>query len=358
MEREFYTLAWIEEEADPRTGRKGFLSLLDQTLLPESEQYLKVMDVPSLISAIQRLSVRGAPALGCAGALGLAAAACRYEAGEYREFMRWLETRGREVAAARPTAVNLGWAVNRCMRSLRTMIEKGEENVVSLKNALVEEALAIQQEDKELCEKIGEHGKRLFEEKRTRVLTHCNAGALATGGQGTALAPVYMAHRQGLEPRVLADETRPLLQGARLTAWELLRAGIEVTVICDNMAARAMVEDMVDFVLVGADRIAANGDTANKIGTYGLAVLAAYHRLPFYVAAPYSTVDLELAAGGQIPIEERDPGEIRSGFGRLIAPEECPVYNPAFDVTPAELITGIITERGILRPPYSRSLRD
>ncbi len=354
---EFYTLAWAEEERDQEGARMGRLLLLDQTRLPEIEAYLEITDIVSLISAIQRLAVRGAPALGCAGALGLAAAACRLRAGNVAEFVRQLESWAESVASARPTAVNLSWGVARCLERLRRVQEEGENRVAVFKSALVEEGTAILEEDKRLCQAIGEHGLALFERGQgVAALTHCNAGALATGGRGTALAPIYAARDKGLEPKVWADETRPLLQGSRLTAWELRRAGVDTTVICDNMAAWVMAKGMVDFVLVGADRVAANGDTANKIGTYGLAVLAAYHRLPFYVAAPYSTIDLELPEGGRIPIEERAPDEVRRGFGPATAPAGCPVYNPAFDITPADLVSGIITERGILRPPYSESL--
>ena len=208
-----------------------------------------------------------------------------------------------------------------------------------------------------MCRAIGEHGAGLIH-GASAVLTHCNAGGLATSEFGTALAPVYAAHERGQRIHVYADETRPLLQGSRLTAWELMQAGVEVTVICDNMAAQVMREGRVDAVLVGADRIAGNGDVANKIGTYGLAILARHHGIPVYVAAPYSTVDASLATGAQIPIEQRDPQEVRAGFGRQTGPDGCGVYNPAFDVTPNELVAGIVTERGILRQPYTETIAD
>jgi methylthioribose-1-phosphate isomerase len=228
---------------------------------------------------------------------------------------------------------------------------------LQLKHLLLDDALAILNEDIELCHRIGQHGVTLFQgRKDLGVLTHCNAGALATSDYGTALSPIYTAHEQGLTPRVFADETRPLLQGARLTTWELMRAGVDVTLLCDNMAGQVMKEGKIDLVIVGADRIAANGDAANKIGTYGVAILAQHHGIPFYVAAPYSTIDHELADGSAIPIEHRDPDEVTNGFGRRTAPENCQVYNPAFDVTPNNLITGIITERGILSPPYAPAI--
>jgi len=226
-----------------------------------------------------------------------------------------------------------------------------------MKRVLAAEAQAIYEEDLRLCQAIGRHGLGLFSGQRgLRVITHCNAGGLATSGVGTALAPIYEAQAAGLAPRVFADETRPLLQGARLTAWELRQAGVEVTVICDNMAGALMRQAPVGFAIVGADRIAANGDTANKIGTYGLAVLARHHGVPFYVAAPYSTIDLRLADGSGIPIEERSADEIRRGFGLATAPAEVKAWNPAFDVTPAELIAGIVTEKGILRPPFGEAI--
>ncbi len=253
---------------------------------------------------------------------------------------------------ARPTAVNLAWAIGR----MRRIIDAAWPVASDLAAALIEEADRIHEEDRAMCRSIGEHGVTLFEEGST-VLTHCNAGALATGGIGTALAPVYVAHERGLKPRVFADETRPLLQGSRITAWELQQAGIDVTVLTDGMAGALMALDRPDLVLTGADRIAANGDVANKIGTYGLAVQAHHHAIPFYVLAPTSTVDLSTPTGERIPIEFRSADEVRRGFGRLTAPETVPVWSPAFDVTPAALISGIITERGIHRPPYDASLR-
>ena len=334
----------------------GKLRLIDQTLLPEDLRYVELDDREAIADAIRRLVVRGAPAIGCAAALGLAAVCQHVDTicgdvflEEVAETVAYLET-------SRPTAVNLAWALRRCLRVVRTaaMVDC---QVGELKEVLVQEGLAILQEDMELCRAIGQHGSSLFQgRKGLGVLTHCNAGALATADFGTALAPIYAAQELGLAPRVFADETRPLLQGSRLTAWELQRQGVDVTIICDNMAAQVMREKRIDLVIVGTDRIAANGDVANKIGTYGVAVLAHYHQIPFYVATPYSTIDLALATGADIPIEQRDPDEIRHGFGRQTAPTDCPAYNPAFDVTPAELIAGIITERGIPRPPFPQSI--
>jgi methylthioribose-1-phosphate isomerase len=250
------------------------------------------------------------------------------------------------LRTSRPTAVNLFWALDRIDRRLE---RASVSDPAALLDLLLAEAQAIAEEDRAMCRSIGQHGSSLLSSGQG-VLTHCNAGGLATADYGTALAVIFTAHEQGKAIEVFADETRPLLQGARLTAWELQRRGVPVTLICDNMAAQVMRERRVDLVVVGADRIAANGDTANKIGTYGVAVLAKAHGIPFYVAAPSSTFDLAIADGSQIPIEQRDAREITHGFGRPTAPEGVAVYNPAFDVTPAELIAGIITERGVIRP--------
>jgi methylthioribose-1-phosphate isomerase len=336
----------------------GKLRLIDQTLLPEELVYLELDDRQEIWDAIKRLSVRGAPAIGCAAALGLAAVSQHIDTICVDVFLEEVSDTAAYLESSRPTAVNLSWALRRCLGVVRSaaMVECSVEE---LKELLVQEGLTILHEDIELCRSIGKKGVDLFEDRKgVGVLTHCNAGALATGDFGTALAPIYAAQELGLEPRVFADETRPLLQGARLTAWELQREGVDVTLICDNMAAQVMREGKIDMVIVGTDRVAANGDIANKIGTYGVAVLANYHNIPFYVAAPYSTIDMSLPTGADIPIEQRDPEEVRNGFGRRTAPADCPVYNPAFDVTPAELITGIITERGILRPPLGESIAD
>jgi methylthioribose-1-phosphate isomerase len=350
------TVRWAPAEQDaPFPGK---LRLIDQTRLPLEFVYLETDDLDTIYDAIRRLVVRGAPAIGCAAALGLAAVCQHSQARDPAQFQAEVERHADVLASARPTAVNLFWALDRCRRTVRAAAAATPAaDVGMLKELLLEQGLQILHEDTELCRQIGRHGLELFGGRRhVGVLTHCNAGALATSDYGTALSPVYAAQQAGLQPRVFADETRPLLQGARLTAWELMRAGVDVTLICDNMAATVMREKKVEMVIVGADRIAANGDTANKIGTYAVAILARYHDIPLYVAAPYSTIDPALAEGSGIPIEQRDPAEVACGFGRRTAPENCQVYNPAFDVTPHDLITGIITERGILRPPYDASI--
>ena len=328
------TVRWITADgrvlAGSATGVRllpGKLRIIDQTRLPRELVYLELDDLQAIVSAIQRLAVRGAPAIGCAAALGLAACAQHLE-GDFNAGVNRLADR---LATSRPTAVNLFWALDRC-RSATCMEE------------LIREALCILEEDIRMCRAIGEHGAPLIEEDMG-ILTHCNAGALATGDFGTALAPMYAAHDAGRRFTVYSDETRPLLQGSRLTAWELQRAGIDVVTICDSMAAQVMKEGRIQRVLVGADRIAANGDAANKIGTYGLAVLARHHGIPFYVAAPTSTIDCSMACGDTMPIEQRDPAEVGAAEG-------VRVYNPAFDVTPHGLISGIITEDGLHRPPF------
>jgi methylthioribose-1-phosphate isomerase len=329
-------------------NKKGYLRLIDQTLLPLELKYICIDSLEDVYDCIKRLVVRGAPAIGCAAALGLAAIIRKCPFVDDEEFMHELEHAVDYLASSRPTAVNLEWALTRCVNELKGANLK---NVNDLKNHLLKSALAILEEDILLCRKIGENGLPLIK-KDMGILTHCNAGALATGDFGTALAPIYRAFENKLNPTVYSDETRPLLQGSRLTAWELMKAGVNVVSICDNMAAQVMKEGKIDIVIVGADRIAANGDAANKIGTYALAILADYHKIPFFVAAPYSTIDNSLVEGSFIPIEQRGGNEIRSGFGKLTAPEKVSVYNPAFDVTPNDLITGIITEKGILTPPY------
>ncbi len=320
------TIEWVGDHG-------GHLRLLDQTRLPTEVVFLDCHTSEDVRAAICRLSVRGAPAIGVAAAYGLVLAV---RAGAE------LDAAVARLHGSRPTAVNLGWALER----LRICGRHGSGDPVQ---KLLDEAHAIAAEDEAMCAAMGRHGAGLIGEG-DGVLTHCNTGALATAGLGTALAALFTAARQGKKFRVFADETRPLLQGARLTAWELHQAGIDVTLICDSMAAQVMKEGRVQLVLVGADRIAANGDTANKIGTYSVAVLAKAHGIPFYVAAPSSTFDPSLASGDGIPIEQRDPREVTHGMGRQTAPEGVEVYNPAFDVTPASLIAGIITEKGILRP--------
>ncbi|MDE2663871.1 MAG: S-methyl-5-thioribose-1-phosphate isomerase [Gemmatimonadota bacterium] len=337
-----------------RWAPKGLSALiLDQTLLPGVHEEKELSTLEDFIEAIVSLRVRGAPLIGITAAVGLAALA-RQSAAEgvsadalRDRFAGWAEG----LANARPTAVNLVWAVRR----QRARLEAATGDAAELAAALAAEADAIHEEDRRMCRAIGEHAAALLAGGES-VITHCNAGSLATGGIGTALAPVYVAAEMGRKVRVFADETRPLLQGSRLTAWELSRAGIEVTVLADNMAGSLFASDPPDIAFVGSDRIAANGDVANKIGTYPLAVLAHRHGVPFYVLAPTSTVDLGTPTGADIPIEHRDPDEVRRGFGPLLAPEEAGVYSPAFDITPHELVAGIVTERGIHRPPYTDSL--
>lgn len=336
-----------------RDGPDGGLELLDQTRLPTETVRFVCRGTDTLIEAIQSLRVRGAPAIGCAAAYGVVLAFDEVIACAGANWPPALQQAAERIADARPTAVNLRWAVQRMLAAVETVRHQSPGQV---RAALLAEAHAIRDEDAAMCRQIGAHGASLIADG-AGVLTHCNAGALATSEFGTALAPIYTAALAGRRVTVFVDETRPLLQGSRLTAWELTQAGIDAVLICDNMAAKVMRERRVDLVITGADRIAANGDTANKIGTYGVAVLARAHGIPFYVAAPSSTFDRAIPTGEAIPIEERDPREIRAGFGRLTAPPDVRCYCPAFDVTPAELIAGIITERGIIRPPYEPGIR-
>ena len=328
-------------------GVDGHLRLIDQTRLPVELVYLDCRDVETVWEAIRSLRVRGAPAIGIAAAYGVCLGVQPALGADEPQFLARLEEVTGRLATSRPTAVNLFWALERMSRTAAA--GRGKKPVADIAADLLAEAQAIHEEDRQMCRAIGRHGAELLQDGQG-VLTHCNAGGLATADYGTALAVFYAAAESGKRLSVYADETRPLLQGARLTAWELKQRGLEVTLICDNMAAQVMREGRVQAVVTGADRIAANGDTANKIGTYGVAVLAAAHGIPFYVAAPTSTFDLSLESGEQIPIEQRDPREVTHGFGRQTAPEGVRVYNPAFDVTPARLIAAIICERGIIRP--------
>jgi methylthioribose-1-phosphate isomerase len=324
--------------------------IIDQTLLPERFEERDLRTLDDVCDAIARLCVRGAPAIGVAGALGLVATLVPH-AGEPRErVLGRVREHAARIRATRPTAVNLPWAIDRMLARAAAAAGDG----AALLAALREEATAILDEDRAMCRRIGEHGLELIPDG-ARVLTHCNAGALATAGVGTALAPIYLAAEAGRRVEVIADETRPLLQGARLTAWELTRAGIPCTVIADNMAASLMRAGRIDLCIVGADRIAANGDVANKIGTYGVALAARHHGIPLYVAAPSSTFDPMLATGAAIEIEQRSREEIVRGFGRTTVPDEAEVLNPAFDVTPAELVTAIVSDRGLHRAPYDFS---
>jgi methylthioribose-1-phosphate isomerase len=322
--------------------------IIDQRYLPERVVERELRSVEDVCDAIATLAVRGAPAIGVAGAMGLVASLVPH-AGEPADRLLTLAANyGARIRAARPTAVNLPWAIDRVLASAQS-VERGDGSAVL--ERLRAEATAILEEDHAMCRRIGEHGRRLIPDG-ARVLTHCNAGALATAGIGTALAPIYVAALEGRRVEVFAGETRPLLQGSRLTAWELARAGIPVTVLADDAAAALMRAGAIDLCIVGADRIAANGDVANKIGTYALAIAARYHGLPFYVAAPTSTFDAATRSGDDIIVEERAPDEIRCGFGRPTAPADARIRNPAFDVTPATLVTAIISDRGVHRPPY------
>ncbi|MHC4913895.1 MAG: S-methyl-5-thioribose-1-phosphate isomerase [Planctomycetota bacterium] len=332
--------------------KDGAVRLIDQRRLPAELTHLDCRTVDELWEAIKTLAVRGAPAIGVAAAYGAAMAVWDGDAGT-SELVARLEAACDRLATSRPTAVNLFWALDR-MR--RVAAESASLPAADFKARILAEAKAVREEDLELSRRMGRAGMELIPDGAT-VLTHCNAGALATGGLGTALAPVYFAHAAGRKVSVLADETRPLLQGARLTAWELGQAGVPVTVITDGMAAWAMKRGKVDLVITGADRIAANGDAANKIGTYGVALAARAHGIPFHVAAPVSTFDLSLASGEEIPIEQRDPAEVLAPRGGQWAPADADAWNPAFDVTPNELIAALITDAGLLKPPYTESIR-
>ena len=321
--------------------------LLDQSRLPGAVEYLRCRTYEDVADAIRHLKVRGAPAIGVTAALGVALGAQSVSATDYASFAQAVRVVCDQLAATRPTAVNLFWAIERMKRRLESL---SDQPVSLIKPALVAEAQAILDEDVVLCKNMGRYGAQLIHDGQT-VLTHCNAGSLATAGYGTALGVIRAAWEQGKKIQVIADETRPVLQGARLTAWELMQDHIPVTLITDNMAGTLMRQGKIHLCIVGADRIAANGDVANKIGTYSVAVLANAHKIPFYVAAPYSTIDLKTASGMEIPIEQRNPAEVTTIHGsHPVAPEGVAVYNPAFDVTPADLITGIITERGVFKP--------
>ncbi len=346
----FPTLRWMG-------GIDGYLRLLDQTRLPTECIEIECRDVETVWEAIRSLRIRGAPAIGIAAAYGVCLGvqwngptsqvpSPKSEEAQ-TEFQTRLDEVTRYLATSRPTAVNLFWALDRMKRSMADLPPSWIPRVAA--ERLLAEAQAIHEEDRQMCRAIGRHGAALLHDGQG-VLTHCNAGGLATSDYGTALAVFFTAQDEGKRLHVFADETRPLLQGARLTAWELKQRGIDVTLICDSMAAQVMRVGRVQAVVVGADRIAANGDTANKIGTYAVALAAAAHDIPFYVAAPTSTFDLSLASGDAIPIEQRPSTEITHAFGRQTAPDGIEVYNPAFDVTPARLITAIICERGVIQP--------
>jgi len=339
------TLRWVGDQ-------DGHLVIIDQTRLPTELVEIELRDADAVWEAIKSLRVRGAPAIGIAAAYGVCLGLQGGGECDEADFWRRLDEVTAHLAASRPTAVNLCWALQRLKETADQ--HRGQESV-ALRAALLAEARAIHDEDRQMCRAIGRYGAELLSDGNG-VLTHCNAGGLATADYGTALAVFFAAHEAGKRLHVYADETRPLLQGARLTAWELQQRGIDVTLICDSMAAQVMREGRVQAVVTGADRIAANGDVANKIGTYQIALAAAAHEIPFYVAAPTSTFDLSLSSGDQIPIEQRDPAEITHGFGRQTAPDGIQVYNPAFDVTPARLIRAIICEKGIIQPVSEASI--
>ena len=342
----------------PRTpSRRPEVEILDQTRLPHEVQAVRTASSTVVADAIRGMQVRGAPAIGIAAAFGVALAAHEAPGGDGEPsdaFWGHLEDACTALAATRPTAVNLFWAIDR-MRHRMAVLRSAGADVVAVRETLDAEAVAILEKDVAACHAIGTHGLPLFEDGDS-VLTHCNAGALATGAWGTALAPIFLAHRAGVRLHVFVDETRPFLQGARLTAWELQAAGIDCTLITDNMAAHFMGIGRVSKVIVGADRIAANGDVANKIGTYGVAIAAQAHGIPMYVAAPTSTIDLSLASGAAIPIEYRDPAEVTSFRGTPVAPHGVSASHPAFDVTPSRMVTAIITEVGVHRAPYGPPL--
>ncbi|EPR27438.1 S-methyl-5-thioribose-1-phosphate isomerase [Geobacillus zalihae] len=330
--------------------RETHVTILNQQKLPTVTEYIDLHTIEDVYDAIATLKVRGAPAIGITAAYGLALAASSYDTESVDEFRRRLKRDRDYLASARPTAVNLFWALDRLVTAAADALSVNEA-----KTTLVHEAIRIQVEDEDVCRRIGEYALSLFR-PGDRVMTICNAGSIATARYGTALAPFYLAKEKGIELSVYALETRPVLQGARLTAWELIQAGVDVTLITDNMAAQAIKAKGIGAIIVGADRIAQNGDTANKIGTFGLALLAKSFDIPFYVAAPLSTIDLTTKTGADIPIEERHPDEVTHIAGVRIAPEGVNVYNPAFDVTPNELITAIITEKGIIRGNYNATL--
>lgn len=333
---------------------QGCLRLIDQTRLPLELAYVDCFEIETVWDAIKQLRVRGAPAIGIAAAYGICVACRELEASSPDDRMSRVHRAADYLATSRPTAVNLFWALDRMRRTAEQIpVEVSDQQFCQ---QLLDEARRIHAEDRETCHAIGRWGAELIPD-RAGILTHCNAGGLATAEYGTALSVIFTAQDQGKSVHVFVDETRPLLQGARLTAWELMQRHVPMTLICDNAAAQVMKEGRVQVVVTGADRIAANGDSANKIGTYGVALLAQAHGIPFYIAAPKSTFDLSLESGHDIPIEQRLDEEVTRGFGRQTAPDGVSVYNPAFDVTPASLIQGIITESGVIAPVTTENVR-
>nr|MDH3154882.1 S-methyl-5-thioribose-1-phosphate isomerase [Bacillus licheniformis] len=341
-----------EQFAVPRSveWEETSVKILNQQKLPEKTEYLHLTTKEDIYDAIQTLKVRGAPAIGITAAFGLALCAQSIDTSDVSAFLRELRKIKDELNQARPTAVNLSWALNRLLKSA-----EGAKSVNEAKTNLVHEAIQIQVEDEETCRQIGQNALHLFKSGDS-IMTICNAGSIATSRYGTALSPFYLAKTKDLDLHIYACETRPVLQGARLTAWELMQGGIDVTLITDSMVAHTMKEKNISAVIVGADRIARNGDTANKIGTFGLAILAKAFQIPFFIVAPLSTFDVSISCGDDIPIEERDPDEVRRINGTQIAPQEVPVFNPAFDITPHDLISGIITEKGIITDRFEEEI--
>ncbi|HEX3357003.1 MAG TPA: S-methyl-5-thioribose-1-phosphate isomerase [Tepidisphaeraceae bacterium] len=343
------TLSWTGES----------LRLLDQTRLPTETVYVEITDERQTWDAIKRLVVRGAPAIGVAAALGAYLGIQSFSGSPHALMLRLSEVCD-YLATSRPTAVNLFWAMKRIQRVALAALNGEGSDATTIKRQILDECLTMIEEDKSVCRAIGKHGAELLRSIAPRnpanILTHCNAGSLATVAYGTALAPIYVGIEQGMRFQVYADETRPLLQGSRITAYELKQSGVPVTVLCDNMAAALMSGKKIDACIVGTDRVAANGDVANKIGTMGLAILAKHFGVPFFVAAPISSIDFAIKTGKDIPIEHRESREVTHAFGTQTAPNDIEVFNPAFDVTPAEFVTAIITERGVVRPPYEQNL--
>ncbi|MCK5012474.1 MAG: S-methyl-5-thioribose-1-phosphate isomerase [Candidatus Omnitrophica bacterium] len=337
------TISWVN----------GNVKIIDQTKLPHKLKYMTCRDVKTLWKAIKNLSVRGAPALGVSAAFGVLLGIKPFKGNNVKIFIKHVHKTCDYIGTSRPTAVNLFNALDQ-MRAV--LSRHSGRSVAELRKQLKKEAMSIYQQDRKVCRRMGDFGARLIK-ANSRIMTVCNAGALATADYGTALGVMYSAKKRKKKFKVYACETRPLLQGARLTTWELLRAKIDTTLICDNMAASLMKQRKIDAIFAGADRIAANGDAANKIGTYNLAVLAKYHKIPFYIVAPRSTFDMGIRSGKQIPIEQRGKEEVTSFGGRPTAPKDVKVYNPAFDVTDSKLITAIVTEEGIIRPPFSANIK-
>lgn len=342
--REIITLKW----------EKGNLLLLDQTLLPNKVTYVTCKTLEDVYQAIQTMIVRGAPAIGVTAGYGMVLAANAYDESQNFTFLDYYRSQGNYLKSSRPTAVNLMWAVDRMVGKAEKLVGEGV-SLTAMKASLEEEAVAIHEEDKQTNREIGTNLLSLLKDGDT-VLTHCNAGSLATSEYGTALSVFYMAQEKGMNIKAFADETRPRLQGANLTSFELMEHGIDVTLICDNMAAVVLSQGKIDAVIVGCDRVAANGDTANKIGTFSVSVLANQFHVPVYIAAPTTTIDMECPTGGEIPIEERSREEVLCINGEYIAPKKVKTYNLAFDVTPAEYLTAIVTEKGIVYPPFRENL--